>query len=382
MKTQIIYSSSVIGHNLEYLHHIYEVCLSKKHLNFVFLVPCSFLKYKNRFYWEESNNIIFEFIPEEQLTKKQNSSIFLRSIYLCKILKKCFKRHSTNRAFSTNIIELLPWAPFILKKARISGIMYILSYFYHSDYSSIKLLKSKLINRILIKSSIFNKILLLNDHIIPQTLNNRNNYNRFIALADPLPPNPSGKIINLRESLGISADKKIFLHIGGLGIRKGTLDIIDSFNYIPKDIIQTYCFLFIGRISQSIKEIFTKKINYWKSKGLQIIVEDGGYCSYERFYSMCNTSDVILIPYKNVYQSSGVLGFAAYAKKPVIGPDKGLLANLISNYQLGICIDTTPENLSKTYEKAVAFKVNTDKAQNYLIANSLYSFKQTIYNML
>ena len=381
MKAQIIYSFSVIGHHLEYLHHIYEICTLKKNTNFIFLVPYSFLEYKDRFYWEKTDNITFEFISENEFIKINKKNAYLKGFYLCRILNRYFKRYSTNIAFSTGIIDLLPWAPLLLRGAYLSGILYKISFFYNPN-NRFKWLSNLLINRILIKSSIFNKILLLNDRISPTILNRKNNYDRFISLSDPLPSNTITNIVDLRHSLKIPLYKKVFLHIGGLGFRKGTLDIIDSFNSISKDMIHKYCFLFVGRVSESIKKKFYEKVAYWKSKGLQIIVEDGGYCSYDRFFSMCYTSNVILIPYKNVYQSSGVLGFAAYVDRPVIGPDEGLLKDLISNYQLGISTQITPYNLAKVYEEAVEFKIDHNNSQRYLNDNSLECFKQTIANIL
>ena len=44
------------------------------------------------------------------------------------------------------------------------------------------------------------------------------------------------------------------------------------------------------------------------------------------------------MPYKITKLSSGVLGYAAVFKKPVIGPSDGLIGNLIKRNGLGMCL--------------------------------------------
>lgn len=174
---------------------------------------------------------------------------------------------------------------------------------------------------------------------------------------------------NIRSDFGITQNDILYLHFGGLNRRKGTLDIMEAIDLLSSEDLKSKVFIFAGKIDDNIKKEFyeLKKKNEYKSK---IIVFDE-FCSYEFINNLCFSCDCILVPYHNTNQSSGVIGYAGYFKKPVIAPSKGLLGYLVREYNLGITLqEMDNQNLSKSILIPLP------------LINSTYSETHTIQNFI
>ncbi|MCH3980539.1 MAG: hypothetical protein LKE41_01210 [Prevotella sp.] len=158
------------------------------------------------------------------------------------------------------------------------------------------------------------------------------------------------------------------------------MDILDAIEKLCKDKkAGPYQFVFAGRINTDIKEVFYKLYNSIKDK-CDIVVWDK-FCSYDELDELCRECDIIIAPYKNVYSSSGVIGYAAKYHKPVIVPNDGLLGKLVRKYKLGIAVNnlnsTAIYNLLSSQKKIL---VDEKKQDKYIEFNSIDNFNLTIYN--
>ena len=103
------------------------------------------------------------------------------------------------------------------------------------------------------------------------------------------------------------------------------------------------------------------------------------FCPYEQIADLCYTCDVMLMPYKLVSNSSGVVAYASYFQKPVIGPSKGLVGKLIRKYQLGSRLDEiSGRNLSLLYP--VKQEIG-GRSRQYMEINSIQSFNHIILDV-
>lgn len=89
--------------------------------------------------------------------------------------------------------------------------------------------------------------------------------------------------------------KNIFIHFGGLAERKGTLDILQSFNTLSLDEQQKYAFVFAGRVGADIRKEFYKTID--ELEGNISIVTIDEFCSYDFIDALCKAVTAILMPY-------------------------------------------------------------------------------------
>lgn len=123
--TSIIFTHSIAGHNMEYLHHIYDICRFKLSQKYVFVVPIEFEDIKSKMVWPAADNVTFDFISETEKATYANSSVLLQSFHLCKILNHRIRKYDANRVFAITLMTLLPFAPFIIRSGvTINGIIY------------------------------------------------------------------------------------------------------------------------------------------------------------------------------------------------------------------------------------------------------------------
>ena len=147
----------------------------------------------------------------------------------------------------------------------------------------------------------------------------------------------------------------MFIHFGALAERKGTIQIIDSLQFLSKEECERYVFVFAGRVFPDIKEAFYAGVAKYQSS-VCIHVKDE-FCSFEYLAALCDACDAILMPYLETAQSSGVIGYAAQFGKPVIAPDEGLVGKLVQNYQLGITCNCSAESLAGAYRQIAESQV-------------------------
>ena len=60
MKVFLIHCTSVAGHHLEYLHHLYMGALARPDNEYRFILPFAFREKRDIYNWPIANNIIFE----------------------------------------------------------------------------------------------------------------------------------------------------------------------------------------------------------------------------------------------------------------------------------------------------------------------------------
>jgi glycosyltransferase involved in cell wall biosynthesis len=368
MKKKTLYFDDVIeGHHLEYLHHLYIKAGDKKLEHSVFVVHPDFLKVKNKFHWPDFSNVTLLLIDDLEIVKLKRWTVF-RSFVLCILLKKYIKVHNPTNIFLISLMSFIPFITlFVNKKVRFSGIVYLIYLYRWDKANTITRIFDSIKYLVFSNFKIFENIYLLNDKIAPKYLNKKFKTDVFKYLPDPFIPINEDKIRNLRDEFLVAKDKIICLHFGAMTERKGTLDILRAICLAEKEVIKNYTFVFAGRVLLDINESFYDLLLQAQLK-TQIIVFDE-FVDYNFIGCLCLTSDLILIPYKNTEQSSGVIGYAAQFSVPVVAPKHGLLGKLVRNYKLGYLLtETNAEGLSKF------LSIN----QNIKKINSIYTNERTV----
>ncbi len=367
----IVFTVDIGGHFLEYIHHLYDLCRGKNG-EFVFLLPASFEKIKNQWQWEESSNVLFELFDNTPfLYKTSNLGQFILSYKISKLVQSYIKKYKAKALFSLNLTDFVPSAPLVIsKETPISGIVYKINI----DNNHLPF-KDRIYFSVLSKSPVFSTIMILNDEKGAAKLNEIFGVNKFVSLPDPYIPLKFNKV-NVRNDYLISEKKTLFVHFGAMNTNKATIDILESLYHLSIKEKEDYSFFFAGRVQEDIKDVFYKHYEALKySVDIHII---DSYCSYDFFASLCLACDAILIPYRRVYQSSGIIGYASQFNKPVIAPNKGLLGQLVKEYKLGCLIeDNTPDSLIAAYKKISNGSILAP-TNAYCEKNSIEGFQKTI----
>lgn len=379
MDTVIIYDTSVYGHHLEYLHHIYEIN-SKNDRKIVFVIPEEFKRIANRDEWTPQGNTIFDFIPNNEAERANKGNFISSSYRKVTLLRKYIRQYKATKVFAIMLMPLMPFCSFFLPSyTKISGIIYSI-YLYNWNKESFATKVLDVIKYLLLsKSRSISKLFILNDMSAAAYLNKLFSTNKFEYIPDPVMAQDNYSPQNIRPKLGIRNDQKMFLHFGGLNNRKGTMDIVKAIDRILPNDIEKYAFVFAGKVAGEIKDEFYSEYDKIK-KDTKIVVFDK-FCSNQLIADMCYSCDVIIIPYKNTSMSSGVLGHAALYCKPVVGPSSGLLGKLIRKNRLGITIDDiNDEKIYKIFDKQIP--VSEYDCTRYVKRNNVESFQFQVDSVL
>ena len=119
------------------------------------------------------------------------------------------------------------------------------------------------------------------------------------------------------------------------------LKVIDNLN---EDIRNRISITIAGNASKK-KELVAQMISEIQVKYYGLIEEVVlDRISDEHFEEILANTDVVLCLHQILEGSSGVIGKAAAFNKIIIGPKKGLIGELMSDYKLGIQVNTSDVN--------------------------------------
>ena len=370
---EIVFCQSVTGHYLEYLHHLYMGRVENK-TETVFVIPAEFEKQKELFEWPKANHISFDLIEIDIW-----SVGWLRRIYrLSKLLVNAVKRNKADSVFLVDIDLFMPLLPLLYYgKAKISGILYGIYLYQWEELSVLKKIYRVLTHWFYAKHPIFEKIFVLNDRAAIKVFNRLYCSERFVFLPDPIVP-IKYQFEDFRETYKIEPNQKIFFHFGSMGIKKGTLLILESILELSEEERANYVFVFVGIIQDSIQDDFHKLIALiGESSQVHIF---NYFCDFEFIANWCRACDAILIPYLTSYGSSGVIGYAAQFQKPVIATSSGMIGKLVRKYHLGITIlQPDTKLLIKAYQEVVEW---TSWDERYIMSNNVEQFNTAINGSL
>jgi glycosyltransferase involved in cell wall biosynthesis len=153
---------------------------------------------------------------------------------------------------------------------------------------------------------------------------------------------------NLRDRLGISPDRQVFLLFGRLEGRKGIYQLLQAVSALPPALCEKLCLLLVGPIDSNDRLSMASKITeISQTLPVQIITLEQFIPDHE-IQSYFQISDVILAPYQRHVGMSAILVRAAAAQKPVLTSSYGLMGEVTRQHHLGLAIDSTnPEEIAK-----------------------------------
>lgn len=370
MYRKLIYTSSITGHHLEFVHHAYEEAIKDKENRYVFALPQKFHEVKGLFSWNEAENVQ---IATFDASSTKGIGLGRHLIAEARIIRSLVKTYQITEVILIVLMRSIPLLPFFLPKGvKVSGVLYNIYIYEWKRMRWSQKLGNVLKYAILTKLGCYDRLLVLNDSSATNALNRVWHTNRFAMLPDPFMPIPTEEIRDLRNELQIPADKKIILHAGTLTGRKGTLDVIRMIAQTDDKALAGCCFIFAGKLYDGIKERFLKDIEE-QNKRAQIIVRDE-FLDYDTLACMIHTADWVLQPYHITNQSSGIIGYCAQLGTPVIVPDNGLIGKLVKRYQIG-------STLSSFDSVEQVLDLPTENTDKYCITHSRVSFARQLLEL-
>lgn len=364
----LIYDSEITGHHLEYMHHIYSYAVNSAN-EFIFVVNRAFVQEKDKFDWPEASNVEFVYLTEDEQSATECSNLLKSGFKSSLILRKYVKQLGVDRVWLIMFMKLMPFLPFLLPKGvPVSGILYRIYLYDKIKFSGLRLFLEEIRYKILSKHKNIGKIFVLNDKESAKQLNEMYKTQNFVYLPDPIPYIDCTKLTSVREMLSVDEKKVVYLHFGALDYRKGTIELLQAIDLLDSKIAEEKFFVFAGKINAEMKDEFYKLLE--KNRNRHRIRVFDEFCSYEFLNNLCYSCDAILVPYKNAIHSSGVIGYASFFKKPIIGPAAGMLGKIIEQYSMGVLLDEiSPESIKNALLQDLPngsdLYVNEHKIENF-----------------
>lgn len=373
-KRILIFDTEVTGHHVEYLHHLL-IKARRSQDEYIFCVSEDFINVKGtEFDWNYGNNVIFKYVNTDKANEEVSmlKKAYRKSKLLHSVIKSCDVTH----IFLISLITFIPFLPFFVpSRIKVSGIIYNI-YLYRWKKSSTFLKILDVLKYIVLSySKCIDRVYILNDAASARVLNRLYKTRKYQYIVDPYIPLKDAHV--RLDSLNIKIGNKIYLHFGSLSERKGTIDILEAIKLIQPENLLKNTFIFAGKVQKSIQTKFYQLIDEIRiQKGCQIVTLDK-FCDYGLIAELCKQSDILLMPYKVVSQSSGVIGYAAQYNTPVLAPAKGLIGKLVKKYKLGYLIKrVSPYDIA-----AFIIKCPQDKKKvptEYLDINTVDNFINSI----
>jgi glycosyltransferase involved in cell wall biosynthesis len=197
-------------------------------------------------------------------------------------------------------------------------------------------------------------------------------------LPDPIPVYKEEKSFDVYNYYNIPKNKKILLHPGSIDPRKGTYEIIDSIDFLKEKEINEYAILIVGKAKSDIENMIKLKLSILKNKHFTIVF-DNTFVSNERLKSLFLQSYAVLMPYKNVEASSGIMGHATIVNKCVLAPDSGLIGEIIKKYKLGVLINkTAPLHIAKGIEELADYIIDETLSAKFASQHTVEVFSSSL----
>ncbi len=377
MRTYLIHTQTIGGHQLEYLHHLYMGAIGKTDDSFVFVVPQRFKEDSCRLDWPVADHIVVDVMKDGEEPPLDCSLLKKGWINSRTIRNYCKKYHATD-VITISIMEYLPYLPFLVWNVRFSGIVYRIYLYEWTEESWSMRIQDVLKYWLISKFRVFHRTFICNDSASAQCLNRLYKTNKFQMMPDPVASLRSYVGQDLRNELGISKEKICFLHPGSMNSYKNTVGILKALMLLDDKFCKDIVVIFAGQISKDIKDEFDTLYSKVSSR-VQVLLFDG-YLTFEKMADLFATCDYVLVPYKVKSQSSGIVGHAAYYGKPVIAVRGGVIGKMVRRWHLGFLLDDPSSVCICQCIKSISnTSVCSTKENCYLESHSKELFCNTIY---
>lgn len=257
--------------------------------------------------------------------------------------------------------------------------------FKQKAFASVTALRKRFQFRLMFCNPQIDRVFLLNDARVAEELN-RSYLKRlpFSSIADPIPAVVS-RCEALAESQVNESQRYTFLLIGSMAPRKGCLMVLKAMQKMTVDELSQIRLRLVGKFkveAADYRSEVLKAIQDLRSKctELKIEVEDR-YIDFSEMNAELLAANCVLVPYIGFYGSSGILGHACRAGKPVISCHEGLIGELVREQEFGLTVN--PKDyaaLCGCLRIALTGKLsfNLESARNYVKYADYKNFSNTL----
>jgi glycosyltransferase involved in cell wall biosynthesis len=242
-------------------------------------------------------------------------------------------------------------------------------------------LRKRILYGLMLRNRALRKVLSLDPYFPSHAIRVFARGDKVEPLADPAFPLPAGR----DDNDGPREDRTSFLLFGALAARKGILVLLAALREMDAGAACGAAVVIAGRVDPAIRASVEDAVARLRrdQPALHLTFDDRRLPSDE-LAGLVRRCDVVLAPYQRFVGSSGVLLWAANARKPVITQSYGLVGKLCRENGLGLAVDTSkPRMLADAIEAAVAGIAGNSGAQgmaNFVANRTPRHFAATLFD--
>jgi glycosyltransferase involved in cell wall biosynthesis len=390
----MLFNTQSTGHHAEHVQHIVKHSATiRPNVQLIATVPSSTIEAVQDNI--EDPNAQFVALDSEEIKRVHSQkSQWRRSLAEWKLAE----RHARRLDVDHCVLLDLNWFQFALGLPSANSVPFTLSGIYFFPFVRLSPLDHSGSDRIrqvtryvrkwavawwMMRNPKLKTVFVLNDPTAAEQLNNQVDSSRcrFRSLPDPvfsLAENDGTASIYDKHSLDES--RYTFLFAGTISRRKGVLKTLDAFRCLGADEQGRCALVLAGRLVDDVADEVTNRVEHLREHTELEVRTDFRFLSEAEFHQALSDCDVILTPYQRTEGSSGMLGHAAQVQRPVIGPRRGLIGELISRYELGMTVNASREKeiahaIQSSLEEGICLE---EESKKYIRDNTPDDFAEQI----
>jgi len=361
MKSTLIYDIEITGHHAEYISHLIDYIIQKESTTQYFFVLHPI--FNQRFPEIQDKvlrclNITLIEITNNEFVRINEGNSLIKSINNYKLLIKYADKLHVNSLFTLHFNAFIFSLIIYRSLYDFSGILFHQFYRIEKDSfaNNLRYYRKYIQTWLLTLNPQIKTVFILNDKLTVNYLNRQFKTSIFKVLPDPIPEWAPIPDFSIHEKYDIKSSKRIFLHIGALEERKGTFEILDSFNFLNNETRGSICLLIVGKANLETHQVILSKVIDLETRFPEVeIIYKNEFISNSLMKSLFEQSEFVLIPYKNAESPNGIIGHAFAEGSILIGTNKGLLGELINSYKQSITLDEiNPQSIATGISKALS----------------------------
>ena len=352
----LIFDPRIIGHHLEYLRYLVQYTIQKGHYQLYLAVHPRIEEHAPDLVdlaQQHTEQVVLLPLTPEEYGATEDPTIIWRALAGW---RAAAQRAEAVEADHCVFMELNFFQPALgLPRARaasfkVSGILFFPYCRIESQQgkwsdrfkSQMERFRKHLQLRWVLSNSQVENVFVLNDPTAAAELNDWHDTTRFKSLLDPVVNSVAAgeKVENQDEHfLPTSGDRMHFLLFGSLREQKGVRQVLEAAAQLREEEAEHVSLHLLGKARADLRNDLPRLIRRLRSSQPDLYVQyEDRYLAYQELEAALNECDVVLAPYQRTEGSSGVIGHAAKHERPVLGPQTGLIGELIREYELGITV--------------------------------------------
>jgi len=403
--TVVIFEPYITGHRREYLNHLMEY-LGENEVahSFVFVVNPEFEELSSQssvFRNQQSQQVgtstalkpairnpklVTHKIIRSEFQILYHRNIVTRSFRYFRLAKKFAQEYEADHFLFLSLNDVQLALGLLKFPCSASGILF--KPFYRIGKKSVKDLmiwiRKYFQTWLFVRKERIDSVFILNDKKAVDYLNRCYRVNKFEMLPDPVPNWTADPDFHVKEYYGIEAKRKILLHAGSFSIRKGTLEILESLQYLAKEELKQIALVLVGEPESGMDEIILIKLEQVRLEYPDVLIIDQlDFVPDKTLQAYLEQCDALLIPYHSHESSSGLVGHAIVLGKHIICVEKGLLGEMIQADGRGILLEgNSPKDISQGIKELLKRDMKPIKNTTFRDAHNPENFARQILNNL